>query len=166
MASTKTSAAAGGGAGAIAKAKKLCIVCQTNEFKYKCPTCSLACYKIHKESPCEKPAPEPESVINVPPVKPVPDYLAEEPVTLLSHEQLERIEQSTKVKEMLQHEGLRKLIHMIDSSENPEFLLDKARQENHLFVEFADEILAIVDRAPGQTGREHVLEAMGMGSDL
>ncbi|KAF9973279.1 hypothetical protein BGZ73_003478 [Actinomortierella ambigua] len=106
------------------------------------------------------------NLIGVPPVEVKPQYLEEEPVTLLSQEQLERIEQSGKIKEMLQHEGLRKLIRLIDSSENPEFLLDKARQENHLFVEFADEILATVDRAPGQTGREQVLEAMGMGRDL
>ncbi|KAG0226218.1 hypothetical protein BGW41_004257 [Actinomortierella wolfii] len=104
--------------------------------------------------------------IQVPPVEPKPEYLEEEPVTLLSEDQLQQIARSAKIKEMLQHEGLRKLIRLIDSSENPEFLLDKARKENHLFVEFADEILATVDREPGQTGREHVLEAMGMGRDL
>eukprot|EP00122_Pirum_gemmata_P018366 Pgem_evm1s17197 len=34
-----------------------CGVCNEQEFKYKCPKCklrycSLACFKIHKETPC------------------------------------------------------------------------------------------------------------------
>lgn len=66
---------------------------------------------------------------------------------------------------MLKNEGLRRLIKMIDSSENPEYLLDKARTDNKLFVDFSEEILAIIQRDPGVTGREQVLEAMGMGSN-
>ncbi|KAG0210918.1 hypothetical protein BGX28_008755 [Mortierella sp. GBA30] len=151
------------------KTKKICGVCNTSESKYKCPVCtlpycSLVCYKKHKETPCEKSAPIPEpETIPVPPVKPVPDYLAEESVALLSDEQLGRISQSTKVKELLDNEGLRKLMKMIDSSENPEYALDKARKENQRFMEFSDEILAIVSRDPGKSGTEQVLEAMGMG---
>ncbi|KAF9178311.1 hypothetical protein BGZ51_007814 [Haplosporangium sp. Z 767] len=127
-------------------------------------SCSLVCYKQHKETPCEKPAPIPEpETIPVPPVEPKPDYLIEESVALLNEEQLSRISQSSKVKEMLQHEGLKRLVKMIDSSENPEYLLDKARKEDQRFMEFSEEILSIVGRDPGQTGTEQVLEAMGMG---
>ncbi|KAG0326365.1 hypothetical protein BG004_002991 [Podila humilis] len=127
-------------------------------------SCSLICYKKHKETPCEKPEPVPEpETIPVPPVAPVPDYLQEESVILLNDEQLSRLQQSTKLQELLQNDGLRRLIRMIDSSENPEFLLDKARKEDQKFMEFSDEILAIVGRPPGQTGTEQVLEAMGLG---
>ncbi|KAF9940585.1 hypothetical protein BGZ65_006613 [Modicella reniformis] len=101
--------------------------------------------------------------IPVPPLKPIPDYLVEEPVALLNGEQLERIAQSSAIKEMLQNEGLRRLIQMIDSSENPEYLLDKARKENRQFMEFSEEILAIAEREPGESGTEQVLEALGMG---
>lgn len=103
------------------------------------------------------------AVITVPPVEPVPDYLKEESVALLNQEQLGRISQSGAINDMLKNEGLRRLIKLIDSSENPEYLLDKARTDNQLFVEFSEEILAIIERDPGVTGREQVLEAMGMG---
>jgi hypothetical protein len=93
----------------------------------------------------------------------VPDYLVEEPVALLNEEQLSRIAQSPQIKEMLQNEGLRRLIKMIDSSENPEYLLDRARKENRGFMELSEEILAIAGREPGESGAEQVLEAMGMG---
>ncbi|KAF9428473.1 hypothetical protein BGZ94_002264 [Podila epigama] len=141
------------------KTKKLCRVCDTNEFKYKCPICtipycSLSCYKKHKDT------------IPVPPVEQRPDYLQEESVALLNDEQLSRIAQSTKLQEFLQNDGLRRLIRMIDSSENPEYALDKARKEDQRFMEFSEEILAIVGRAPGQTGTEQVLEAMGMGKPI
>ncbi|KAF9306305.1 hypothetical protein BGZ74_006659 [Mortierella antarctica] len=101
--------------------------------------------------------------IPVPPVEPKPDYLEEESVALLNDEQLSRIAQSARLQELLKNEGLRRMVRMIDSSENPEYLLDKARKEDQRFMEFSDEILAIVGRAPGQTGTEQVLEAMGMG---
>ncbi|KAF9964261.1 hypothetical protein BGZ70_006712 [Mortierella alpina] len=127
-------------------------------------SCSLVCYKLHKETPCEKPAPIPEpETIPVPPVQPVPDYLVEESVALLNDDQLGRIAKSTKVQELLENEGLRKLIQLIDSSENPEYALDKARKENQRFMELSDEILALVGREPGESGTEQVLEAMGMG---
>ncbi|KAG0263695.1 hypothetical protein BG011_008298 [Mortierella polycephala] len=115
-------------------------------------------------TPCEKPAPVPEpETIPVPPVEPKPDYLIEESIALLNEEQLSRISQSSKVKEMLQNEGLRRLVKMIDNSKNPEYLLDKARKEDQRFMELSEEILTIVGRDPGQTGAEEVLEAMGMG---
>ncbi|KAF9393044.1 hypothetical protein CPB97_004069 [Podila verticillata] len=151
------------------KSKKICGVCDTNESKYKCPNCtlpycSLVCYKKHKETPCEKPAPIPEpETIPVPPVEPKPDYLEEESVALLNDDQLSRIAQSARLQELLKNEGLRRLVRMIDSSENPEYLLDKARKEDQRFMEFSEEILTIVGRAPGQTGTEQVLEAIGMG---
>src|SRR5690554_4499617 len=101
--------------------------------------------------------------IPVPPLEPKPDYLIEESVALLNEEQLSRISHSSKVKEMLQNEGLRRLVKMIDSSKNPEYLLDRARKEDQRFMELSEEILTIVGRDPGQTGAEQVLEAMGMG---
>ncbi|KAF9353538.1 hypothetical protein BGX34_011508 [Mortierella sp. NVP85] len=141
------------------KTKKVCGVCDANPSN-----CSVACYKKHKETPCEKPKPIPEpDTIPVPPVQKVPDYLVEEPVALLNEEQLSRIAQSPQIKEMLQNEGLRRLIKMIDSSENPEYLLDRARKENRGFMELSEEILAIAGREPGESGAEQVLEAMGMG---
>ncbi|KAK6785926.1 hypothetical protein RDI58_014451 [Solanum bulbocastanum] len=45
---------------------KKCQVCDEAQSKYKCPNCfipfcSLVCFKKHKEIPCGKPEPEPES---------------------------------------------------------------------------------------------------------
>ncbi|KAF9400677.1 hypothetical protein BGX21_003744 [Mortierella sp. AD011] len=114
-------------------------------------SCSLVCYKKHKDT------------IPVPPVDPIPEYLVEEPVALLNEEQLGRISQSAKIQELLQNEGLRRLVTMIDNSENPEYLLDKARKDDRRFKELSDEIIALVNREPGESGTEQVLEAMGMG---
>ncbi|KAG0326645.1 hypothetical protein BGZ99_009227 [Dissophora globulifera] len=100
--------------------------------------------------------------IPVPPVEPIPDYLVEEPVTALRDEQLSRIAQSPALKDMLKNDGLRRLIKMIDSSENPEYLLDKARKDDRRFMEFSDEVLAVVGREPGQSETDQVLEIMGM----
>ena len=102
--------------------------------------------------------------IPVPPVAPIPEYLKEESVALLNEEQLGRISQSASVQDMLKDERLQRLIKMIDSSENPEYLLDKARKEDQRFMEFSEEILAIVGRAPGDSGVEQALQAMGMPS--
>ena len=101
--------------------------------------------------------------IPVPPVEPVPDYLVEEPVALLDDQQLEMISQSSAIQEMLKNDGLRRLVRMIDSSENPEYLLNKARKDDRRFMEFSDEILAVISREPGQSGTDQVLEALGMG---
>eukprot|EP00123_Amoebidium_parasiticum_P005282 comp16517_c0_seq1/m.14538 comp16517_c0_seq1/g.14538 ORF comp16517_c0_seq1/g.14538 comp16517_c0_seq1/m.14538 type:complete len:183 (-) comp16517_c0_seq1:143-691(-) len=52
-----------------------CGVCNTNPSKYKCPKCvlrycSIACFKIHKETPCDQQAPtQPPSA---PPPVPTP----------------------------------------------------------------------------------------------
>ncbi|KAG0301752.1 hypothetical protein BGZ98_008075 [Dissophora globulifera] len=128
-------------------------------------TTLVICYKKHKEIPCEKPAPiaEPET-IPVPPVEPIPDYLVEEPVAALRDEQLSRIAQSPALKDMLKNDGLRRLIKMIDSSENPEYLLDKARKDDRRFMEFSDEVLAVVGREPGHSETDQVLEIMGMSN--
>lgn len=93
---------------------------------------------------------------------PKPDYLKEESVALLNDEQLGRISQASSIQEMLKDERLRRLIKMIDTSENPEYLLDKSRKEDQRFMEFSEEILAIVGRAPGDTGVDQALEALGM----
>jgi len=95
-------------------------------------------------------------------VAPKPDYLKEESVALLNDEQLGRISQASSIQEMLKDERLRRLIKMIDTSENPEYLLDKSRKEDQRFMEFSEEILAIVGRAPGHTGVDQALEALGM----
>ncbi|KAF8925443.1 hypothetical protein BGZ58_000813 [Dissophora ornata] len=92
-----------------------------------------------------------------------PNYPFKKPVALLNDEQLDMISQSSAIQEMLKNDGLRRLVRMIDSSENPEYLLDKARKDDRHFMEFSDEILAVIAREPGQSGTDQVLEAMGMG---
>jgi len=127
--------------------KPTCGVCLDNPSKYKCPTCilpycSLSCYKRHKETPCEKPAPPPAPA-------PKNDTSAstspeDDSETALKSDQLRKLAASSKIQEYLRYPQIRDLIAQIDSGADPEALLDRAREDDLVFAEFAEEALATV----------------------
>ncbi|XP_049412159.1 uncharacterized protein LOC125875116 isoform X2 [Solanum stenotomum] len=65
---------------------KKCQVCDEVQSKYKCPNCfipfcSLVCFKKHKEIPCGKPEPEPESEpVSEEKLAPAPALHVEKPI--------------------------------------------------------------------------------------
>ncbi|ORX78061.1 hypothetical protein BCR32DRAFT_295236 [Anaeromyces robustus] len=130
--------------------KKICQVCNENPPKYKCPKClipycSLACYKKHNETPCQK-----KEII---PVKTEPEKKEEkkedededEYLTKVPEEKLKQLGQSKELRDLLQYEQLQTLLKEIDSSSKPEQLYDQAFQNMPLFKEFVDKSLAIID---------------------
>ena len=97
-----------------------CVICFSAK-KYKCkqcnvPYCSVPCYKKHTQS-CdgkikEEVKKEP-SIVEDPVVK--TDYVSDEELRL-SHAQLERLSQSTRIKNILKEPILREKLIAIDNS--------------------------------------------------
>ncbi|CAM0137004.1 hypothetical protein VKS41_008155 [Umbelopsis sp. WA50703] len=136
-----------------------CQVCEANVSKYKCPTCtipycSLACYKKHKETPCQKPT-ETENAESSAPAQEKASKAKNQPTgddddQQLTVEQLQSLGQSEALREYLLYPQIRKLIRAIDSADNPAKALDEARQNDQVFNEALDEMLyAVTGQKPG-----------------
>ncbi|KAH7672606.1 putative MYND Zn-finger protein/hormone receptor interactor protein [Dioscorea alata] len=122
-----------------------CEVCKEAQSKYKCPSClapycSVACFRKHKENPCQKSSPILESIAEVLPER---LYQVEESSWVLGKEQLESIVESKEIRDSLQNRELQNLIKSISSSKNPEDELDEAMKGQN-FRDFTEKILSIV----------------------
>ncbi|XP_042971582.1 zinc finger HIT domain-containing protein 3-like isoform X3 [Carya illinoinensis] len=86
-------------------------------------SCSVVCFKKHKEIPCAKPvsseALDPESHVERP-------LNVEEPDDVLQKLQLEAIASSGEIRDALKDENLQKIIRNIDCSPDAENELEKA----------------------------------------
>ncbi|RRT73337.1 hypothetical protein B296_00006506 [Ensete ventricosum] len=120
-----------------------CEVCREAQSKYKCPNClvpycSLACFKKHKENPCEKPLASVEEPCKI-------SVTSEE----FTYDPLHAISQlaanSSEIREALQNGDLRRIIQKIDGSDDPADVnqLTKAMEEQ-IFHDFTEKILSIV----------------------
>ncbi|KAJ8506473.1 hypothetical protein OPV22_007359 [Ensete ventricosum] len=123
-----------------------CEVCREAQSKYKCPNClvpycSLACFKKHKENPCEKPLASVEEPSNL--MLPERSYAVEAPSWVVDNEQLQLIANSSEIREALQNGDLRRIIQKIDGSDDPADQLTKAMEEQ-IFHDFTEKILSIV----------------------
>ncbi|VFR00541.1 unnamed protein product [Cuscuta campestris] len=146
--------------------QRKCGICEEAQFKYKCPICvmpycSLACFKKHKEIPCEKPISSSEGNLEIPCEKPISSsegnlasvpplhigkpMCVDEPREELNQSQLESIASSSEICEALRSEELRKLIWNIDSSPEAENELEKAMQKEEFCV-LTQKILSIINR--------------------
>jgi len=127
-----------------------CAVCEEREQKYRCPTCkifycSVACFKLHKESSsCEKkpiatlndePDSNPQSLIYVDP--------EDDEESVVPEEALERLGESEELKALLRNPHLRGYLRHIDTTHNPRGFMKIAMQEP-LFVEFADACMKVI----------------------
>ncbi|XP_027935142.1 uncharacterized protein LOC114190453 isoform X1 [Vigna unguiculata] len=107
-------------------------------------SCSLVCYKKHKELPCVKPQPL-EALTTA-----VSESLVEKAVVVgetsevLQKFQLEAIASSSEIRDSLNDKALQDLICRIDSSSNAEDELDKAMAEE-AFRLFTDKILSTIN---------------------
>jgi len=120
----------------------LCQFCNENVFKYKCPTCyvkycSLDCYKIHRQSPCEKP----EQSEGLPPQNrpyqfPTPDTVPQE--------RLKELAFSDEVKECLKNPHVRKIMASLVSGFNPDKAMQEAMREP-IFSELAIAVLKVAE---------------------
>uniref|UniRef100_A0A2M4C301 Zinc finger HIT domain-containing protein 3 n=1 Tax=Anopheles marajoara TaxID=58244 RepID=A0A2M4C301_9DIPT len=128
-----------------------CEICNENERKYKCktctiPYCSVQCYRVHQEKPCEppKPAQEPGTAVQFredrQPAKP----LLFTTVDTVPQEKLELLGQSEHLKNLLANRHLRQLLQEVDCGWSGMNAIKVAMMEP-LFVEFADECLRLVE---------------------
>ncbi|KAH0667803.1 hypothetical protein KY285_029009 [Solanum tuberosum] len=125
---------------------KKCQVCDEAQSKYKCPNCfipfcSLVCFKKHKEIPCGKPEPEPESEpVSEEKLAPAPALHVEKPIYVdepgeaVNQSQLESIASSSEILEAIRNKELQKLIYNLDSSLDAENELDKAMEKEELRI--------------------------------
>nr|SVE75525.1 EOG090X0JQ4 [Daphnia dolichocephala] len=104
--------------------------------------CSLSCFKIHKESPCEKPT-----------VAPTPENLSGEslPVTYkfptsdtVPIEKLQALVHSDEVKDCLSNPHVRNILKSLVLSQTPETSITDAMKEP-IFLELAHACLKIVE---------------------
>ncbi|CAH9073652.1 unnamed protein product [Cuscuta europaea] len=118
-----------------------CGVCDEAQSKYKCPNCvihycSLACFKKHKEIPCEKLISSSEGKL----ASTLPALNVDEPVYVhdqseeLKQSQFESLASSSEIREALRSEEIQKLICSIDSSKDAESELEKAMQKEEFHM--------------------------------
>ncbi|XP_023733465.1 uncharacterized protein LOC111881278 isoform X2 [Lactuca sativa] len=124
--------------------KKNCKVCEKAVSKYKCPSClipycSLVCFKKHKETPCVKqvPAPETDTSTSTSPIDVDRPCYVDVDDDVLPQSQLECIASCTEIRDALKDEDLQKLIRKIDCSADTRTELDKAMEQEvfRLFTE-------------------------------
>lgn len=127
----------------------VCEVCTVAGFKYKCPSCrlkycSVACYKLHKETPCSRKSPlksvvQPRVNVFLP-----SDDLEEEGEDYgwrLSQEQFHKLNSAEWIKSMLRDPALQETIGKVDSEDDREGALEQARQNDDRFKDFIDKML-------------------------
>uniref|UniRef100_A0A182PUA6 HIT-type domain-containing protein n=1 Tax=Anopheles epiroticus TaxID=199890 RepID=A0A182PUA6_9DIPT len=146
----------------------VCEICQVNERKYRCKTCSVhycsvVCYKKHQEQPCQPP-PQPkdtgddadkqavEGKGNIP-----KKTILFSTVDTVPAEKLELLGQSEHLKNLLYNPHLRQLLKEVDSGRDGMNAIKVAMMEP-LFVEFADECLRIVE--PPEDEAEYRLDEL------
>nr|CAG4651498.1 EOG090X0JQ4 [Simocephalus serrulatus]SVE94635.1 EOG090X0JQ4 [Simocephalus serrulatus] len=124
-----------------------CQICQTTSFKYKCPTCyikycSLQCFKVHKESPCEKPTTPPlqENL----PVEAVPLSYKFPTSDTVPIDKLQELANSEELKECLSNPHVREILKSLVQSQTPETAIQDAMKEP-IFLETAHACLKVVE---------------------
>ncbi|KAJ2122619.1 hypothetical protein IW147_003281 [Coemansia sp. RSA 720] len=101
---------------------KLCTVCSTSVAKYKCPICtsgycSVSCYKVHKSEPCTRP--EPIQKHEFPAVIAEDKDDEEEEKHRLGVDELRRVGESLRVRELLESPQMRELIEQVHKDADP-----------------------------------------------
>lgn len=124
-----------------------CQICNGQDFKYKCPTCfikfcSVQCFNVHKELPCEKPAVAPPSE-NLPVEHPPLTYRFPTADTV-PVEKLQALAHSDELKECLSNPHVRNILKSLVQSQTPETSITNAMKEP-IFLELAHACLKIVE---------------------
>ncbi|ORX62611.1 hypothetical protein DM01DRAFT_1330740 [Hesseltinella vesiculosa] len=131
----------------------LCSICKEADSRYKCSTCriaycSLACYKTHKETPCESPEPKSDLHTTLPqdqkwrlPKKSDYDDPQDETLTRLDLTQLQQLESNDHILSLLANPDIRQYIKAIENSSTPDKLLQEIRDNDATFGEFVVTLL-------------------------
>lgn len=101
-------------------------------------SCSLSCYKIHKNSPnCTPPKKENQAETSTP-----SEFTCTEDTVL--EEKLKLLQDNEKLKTLLKNPHLQNMMRDVDSAPNAELAMQKAMLEP-IFVEMAEECLKVVE---------------------
>lgn len=105
-------------------------------FSFLSPSCSVSCYKAHKEKCSAHPPEKTEPIVT----EQKPLNLDEEEDVILTEKDLAKLKTNEKLMTMLRNKTLRKIIKEIDSSKYKKKALDKLENDPD-FQMFTDEIL-------------------------
>merc|ERR1711977_155910 len=138
---------------------KKCEVCNEQDSKYKCPKCrtsycSVVCYKLHKDSSCERACKELSERAaekggsgkqnQVGGYAPDDDASVDEGYRI-QQVQLDRMVESEKVQEWLREPRIREIIELIDAADDREKALDGALETNKEFSDFVDQLTSVIN---------------------
>ncbi|KAJ1964720.1 hypothetical protein IWQ62_002855 [Dispira parvispora] len=143
-----------------------CTVCKQAAGRYKCPTChirycSVACFKTHKEQPCQVPishetqdSGSKEQSVNEPtrgtrqtPIDSQSDGDDDDQEYLPSPATLEQLTKDPAILAALEDPIIRTLIPEIINSKNPLALLEEVTRDIPAFDKFKDQLLDFVKSA-------------------
>lgn len=138
-----------------------CEVCSVQQFKYRCPTCSITycsvdCFKQHRDN-CIPKVPDHNSAVPTAERGAATDEYRFHSADTVTKDKLELLGGSGELKGLLRNPHLQSFLKTIDEAENPQRLMRKAMHEP-LFVEFVDECLRILEPAGQQLSDEQVLD--------
>ncbi|KAL5009814.1 hypothetical protein ScPMuIL_012119 [Solemya velum] len=139
-----------------------CQVCNEVVSKYRCPKCllvycSLSCFKDHKDNLCTVQASQIRREAKVSNEIPCVANIEEKEdgevsedelhgtTDKVSRDDLEKLDQSEAIREMLENPHLRRMLTEVVESDKPAVFMEKAMREP-LFVEFADQCLSLVEK--------------------
>nr|CAG4650647.1 EOG090X0JQ4 [Sida crystallina] len=129
-----------------------CEICSNNPFKYKCPTClikycSLVCYKLHKENPCQKPVIAKEDPVDIAGATQY-KYSTEDTVSIEKLQALGMSFYSLKLKECLANPHVRNILNKLVACKGDADAAVKEAMQEPIFLELATACLKIVE--PGK----------------
>mmetsp|Transcript_40241 Transcript_40241/g.159881 ORF Transcript_40241/g.159881 Transcript_40241/m.159881 type:complete len:133 (-) Transcript_40241:1873-2271(-) len=121
--------------------KKICEVCTTNESNYKCPTCflpfcSVACSRVHKQTPCEPTRPRENSR----PKGHVEEEEDDEDRVIISENVLRTIGSNKDIKRLISQKRFRDALLRVDGAKDRRRALEPLMADPE-FVVLADLLL-------------------------
>ena len=127
---------------------KICIICNSNNSKYKCPKCnnfycSISCFKNHKEK-CNKELKDNTDIKNEQienDNKVLPLNLDEDEDIILSEKELSVLKTNKSIMTKIKNKKLLKILKEIDSTKYKKRTLEKIMENDPDFKAFTTEIL-------------------------
>ncbi|KAL4484153.1 hypothetical protein ABPG73_009351 [Tetrahymena malaccensis] len=131
------------------KDSKLCLVCQQNKYKYKCPKCSvqycgLGCFKTHKCEDYQQEKPQTQPINQETETIHKSNYVEDEELRV-PKAKLEQLKSSVKIKKILQSSKLRETLLKIDNARSRLWELNNEMKTNQHFMEFTQLLLGEMD---------------------
>ena len=127
------------------KIDKICIICNSNNSKYKCPNCksfycSITCFKEHKKD-CKTKINDNNKDMPIEVNNNIPLNLDEDEDIILSEKQLSVLKSNKSIMTKLKNKKLQKILKEIDLKKYKKRTLEKKMKNDPDFKLFTTEIL-------------------------